>query len=224
MRAEKPAEEEHALEVEVAYKKLNELLDVLSRVKAGINDDIDTVEIHRRALDDLVNINSLFTMAVFVGLSFASPGQLHSLENRSVCDADPGMARRLIIFEVISFACFLLSSLVAKTLKVQLDINRYKYSRDWQSRLWRGCTLSLSLMASFVGIVFLTLSMINFVQIRLGKLSCGSMHAMQAMAPLSAIVLLALAIYVPSSVNAIWISLKHVQPKRKTSSTQKSGG
>ncbi|XP_057965860.1 uncharacterized protein LOC131156302 isoform X1 [Malania oleifera] len=224
MLEEKSAEEEHALDGEVASKMLNELVDVLLRWKANINHDIDTIEVHRRALDDLVNVNSLFTIAVFVGLSFASPGQLHSLENRSACDPDPGMARRLIIFEVISFAFFLLSSLVAKTLKVQLDINRYKYFRDWQSKLWRGSMLSLSLMASFLGIVFLTLSMINVIQIRLGKLSCGSVHAMEAVAPLCAIVLLALAIYVPSSVNAIWISMKQVQPKGKTSWTQKSGG
>ncbi|XP_057965869.1 uncharacterized protein LOC131156302 isoform X2 [Malania oleifera] len=159
MLEEKSAEEEHALDGEVASKMLNELVDVLLRWKANINHDIDTIEVHRRALDDLVNVNSLFTIAVFVGLSFASPGQLHSLENRSACDPDPGMARRLIIFEI-----------------------------------------------------------------RLGKLSCGSVHAMEAVAPLCAIVLLALAIYVPSSVNAIWISMKQVQPKGKTSWTQKSGG
>ncbi|KAF2292500.1 hypothetical protein GH714_024600 [Hevea brasiliensis] len=139
---------------------------------------IDPIEIHQKALDDLVNVNSFFTIAVFVGLSFASSGQ-HSLENRPECDADPGIAMRLILYEVISFACFLLSSLVAKTLK---------------------------------GLCFLALSMANVIQIRIGKLSCGSVYAYRSWI----IVLLALFIYIPSMFYAIWKSLNYKpKPDRK---------
>ncbi|XVF41589.1 hypothetical protein PTKIN_Ptkin01aG0291300 [Pterospermum kingtungense] len=128
------------------------------------DEDDKLIEIQQRALDDIVNVNSLFTMAVFVGLAFASPGQ-HSLGNRPECDADSGVAKRLITYEVVSFAFFLLSSLTAKTLKVQLHIHRFK--------------IKISFMK---------------YKIRLGKLSCGSVDAIQAVAYLCAVVLIALAI------------------------------
>ncbi|KAL3573110.1 hypothetical protein D5086_027014 [Populus alba] len=127
------------------------------------NKRLDLIEIYQKALDDLVNVNSLFTIAVFVGLSLAHPGE-HSLEDRTECDADPDVAKRLVVFEVISFAFFLLSSLVAKTLKVHLNV---------------------------------------------GKLSCGSVYAFRAAGSLIAIVLLALGIYVPFMMHAIYFSMTH---------------
>ncbi|GAY51643.1 hypothetical protein CUMW_135760 [Citrus unshiu] len=57
------------------------------------------IDVHSKALDDLVNVNSLFTIAVFIGLSFASPKQ-HSLENRPECDADPVVAKTLVTYEI----------------------------------------------------------------------------------------------------------------------------
>ncbi|XVE90519.1 hypothetical protein DITRI_Ditri20bG0084300 [Diplodiscus trichospermus] len=166
----------------------------------------DTItEIQQKALDDIVNVNSLFTIAVFVGLTFASPGQ-RSLENKPGCDADPGVAKRLVTYEVVSFAFFLLSSLTAKTLKVQLHIHRFKINVSLMKyKVFRGFMLSLSFGASLLGIVFLTLSMVNVIQIRLGKLSCGSLDAIRATAALCAIVLIALAIYLPSTINVIWV-------------------
>lgn len=85
-----------------------------SPAKSKLNDNI---EVYQKALDDIVNVNSLFTIAVFIGLSYAAPNQ-HSLEVRPQCGFDPNVARNLVVFEVVSFACFLLSSLVAKSLKV----------------------------------------------------------------------------------------------------------
>lgn len=98
---------------EIPQKTLNDLVNVLERISLSG----DNVEVHQKALDDLVNVNSLFTIAVFIGLSFAVPHQ-HSLEARPKCDADPGVAKTLVVYEVVSFSCFLLSSLVAKSLKV----------------------------------------------------------------------------------------------------------
>ncbi|XVF30402.1 hypothetical protein REPUB_Repub16aG0054100 [Reevesia pubescens] len=169
------------------------------------DEDENIIEIQQRALDDIVNVNSLFTMAVFVGLAFATPGQ-HSLENKPECDADSGVAKRLIIYEVVSFAFFLLSSLTAKTLKVQLHFYRFKIKVSFMKyKVFRGFMLSLSFGASLLGIVFLTLSMVNVIQIRLGTLSCGSVNAIQAVSSLCAIVLIALAIYLPSTINVIWV-------------------
>ncbi|XVF41590.1 hypothetical protein PTKIN_Ptkin01aG0291400 [Pterospermum kingtungense] len=168
-------------------------------------EDETIIDIQQRALDDIVNVNSLFTIAAFVGLAFAAPGE-RSLGNRPECDTESGIAKKLITFEVVSFAFFLLSSLTAKTLKVQLHIHRFKIKVSFMKyKLFRGFMLSLSFGSSLLGIVFLTLSMINVIQIRLGKLSCGSVDAIQAVASLCSIVSLALAIYLPSSINVIWV-------------------
>ncbi|KAI3830588.1 hypothetical protein MKW92_034103, partial [Papaver armeniacum] len=60
-----------------------------------------TTSVHVTALDGLVNVNSLFTIAVFVGLSLTTPGQ-HSLENKDICDAGIDIAKRLLVYEVVS--------------------------------------------------------------------------------------------------------------------------
>ncbi|KAM3683635.1 hypothetical protein ACJW31_12G162900 [Castanea mollissima] len=57
-----------------------------------------TTSVHVTALDGLVNVNSLFTIAVFVGLSLTTPNQ-RSLEPNTACDADIDVARKLLVFE-----------------------------------------------------------------------------------------------------------------------------
>ncbi|CAI0417649.1 unnamed protein product, partial [Linum tenue] len=172
---------------------------------------VDTIDIHQKALDDLVNVNSLFTIAVFVGLSLAHRGE-RSLEDRAECDADPNIPKRLVVSEVVSFACFLLSSLVAKTLKVHLNIYRHKADvmRSNALKAIRGGLLMLSAWGSILGCLFLTLSMVDVIQIRVGKISCGSVYAVRAAGSLVAIVFLALSIYVPFMMHAIYVSMKHV--------------
>ncbi|KAJ4730360.1 maternal effect embryo arrest 60 [Melia azedarach] len=173
----------------------------------------ELIDVHQKALDDIVNVNSLFTIAVFVGLSFAAPHQ-RSLENREECNPDPEMAKRLILYEVTSFACFLLSSLGAKALKVLLNLKiikkKLKPIPKFQSAFkillsdtWRRFLLALSIVSSFVGVVLLMLSMIEVIQIRVGKLGCGSYYAMQSVGILCAVVLTALLLYAPSMVYAV---------------------
>ncbi|KAK2651542.1 hypothetical protein Ddye_011398 [Dipteronia dyeriana] len=99
-------------------KTLEDLVKALSSTK--YHDKTNAcIEVQQKALDDLVNVNSLFAIAVFVGMAFANPNQ-RSLENRPECDPDPGLGKMLIIYEVNSFACFLLSSLVAKSTKIRV--------------------------------------------------------------------------------------------------------
>ena len=111
----------------ISQKTLDELVNLQS---SSNKEDIchDIIDVHLKALDDLVNVNSLFTIAVFVGLSFASRNQ-RSLEGRPECDPDVSLGKRLILYEVISVACFLLSSLCSKSLKSthQLGKNQGKY-------------------------------------------------------------------------------------------------
>ncbi|KAB2075297.1 hypothetical protein ERO13_A07G195900v2 [Gossypium hirsutum] len=169
-------------------------------------------EIHQKALDDLVNVNSLFTLAVFVGLSMARQGE-RSLENRTECDADVGNARRLVVNEVVSFACFLLSSLVAKALKIHVTICQEEDFKNTRNQSVRFSMLMLSVWASVFGCIFLTVSMVDVIQIKVGKLSCRSVHAWRAAGALIAIVLLALSIYVPFMMTAIFTSVRNVQRK-----------
>ncbi|KAL7201204.1 hypothetical protein ACSBR1_032999 [Camellia fascicularis] len=75
----------------------------------------------KSGLDDLANVNSLLSIAVFMGLSYETPGQ-RSLENRPECDAEPRQAKNLVVLEVVAFSFFLFSSLVAKSLKVNFQI------------------------------------------------------------------------------------------------------
>lgn len=162
-------------------------------------------EAHFKALDDLVSVNSLFTMAVFVGLSMAAPGQ-KCLETQKECQADIGYAKMLLLYEVVAFACFLLSSLVAKVIKLHLIIDGdYFLSKHFDMKDFM---LIIAASSSVAGIVFLTLSVVNIIQIRIGLLSCGSKVAWWAVCGVSAIVGVGLIIYVISMGIAIFASFK----------------
>ncbi|XP_048422390.1 uncharacterized protein LOC103949561 [Pyrus x bretschneideri] len=164
-----------------------------------------TTSVHVMALDGLVNVNSLFTMAVFVGLSFATPGQ-RSLENRTSCDAGINVAKELLVFEVVSFSFFLFSSLVAQGLKLAINLLN---SKDVKEALHANINLKVlrfgmlgSAFGSVMGCVFLVLSMVNVIQIRLGMLSCGSKSAVHAVAALVVLVTTALLVYISTAVYA----------------------
>ncbi|KAK3220530.1 hypothetical protein Dsin_014500 [Dipteronia sinensis] len=208
---------------EMLQKTLENLVEVLSSKKD--KDKINAcIEVHQKALDDLVNVNSLFTIAVFVGLAYASPSQ-RSLENRPDCDPDPGLGKMLIIYEVNSFACFLFSSLVAKSIKVLLNIRKKEQTRNHRlvpdrlckkillSDSWKRFSLGLSVLASFAGTVLLTLSIVHVIQIRVGKLTCGSDHAIQAVVPLCVIVFTALLFYVPSMAYAVIVTASAIKER-----------
>ncbi|KAG0458605.1 hypothetical protein HPP92_021733 [Vanilla planifolia] len=158
-----------------------------------------TTSVHVTALDGLVNVNSLFTVAVFVGLSLTSPGQ-RSLENNSACDAGVDVVRNLLVFEVVSFSFFLFSSLVAQGLKLAINLlNSNEVDETFRAHI-NSRVLRLGMLGSAVGSVmgciFLLLSMVNVIQIRLGMLSCGSSAAVRAVSALLILVCTALAIYI----------------------------
>ncbi|KAM1458170.1 hypothetical protein ACFX13_036116 [Malus domestica] len=164
-----------------------------------------TTSVHVTALDGLVNVNSLFTIAVFVGLSLATPGQ-RSLANRISCDAGNDVAKKLLVFEVVSFSFFLFSSLVAQGLKLAINLLNSKNVEDAfrghiNLKVLRFGMLG-SAFGSVLGCVFLVLSMVNVIQIRLGLLSCGSKSAIHAVAVLVVLVTTALLVYISTAVYA----------------------
>ena len=166
----------------------------------------DRKKVHIRTLDDLVNVNTLFTLAVFVGLSQASPGT-HSLENREECNAGPRVAKMLVLYEVVAFACFLLSSLVAKVLKLFLSLDSTRFTFVRQGFVLKDFLLILTASASVSGIILLLLSVVNVVQVRIGLYSCASAEARKAIWALCTIVAIALVIYIVSISVAIYASI-----------------
>ncbi|VFQ61599.1 unnamed protein product [Cuscuta campestris] len=136
-----------------------------------------TTSVHVTALDGLVNVNSLFTVAVFVGLSIATQGQ-KSLEERTACDAGIDKVRGLVVYEVVSFSFFLFSSLVAQGLKLAINL----LTRDDTDEAIKAHVNTKALKfgmlgcagGSMLGCLFLMMSMVRVIEIRLGVLSCGS--------------------------------------------------
>ncbi|KAL2336738.1 hypothetical protein Fmac_011184 [Flemingia macrophylla] len=157
------------------------------------------------ALDGLVNVNSLFTIAVFVGLSLTTPGQ-RSLENRSSCDAGLDVAKKLLVFEVVSFSFFLFSSLVAQGLKLALNLlNSKDVDEAFRAHInLKALRLGMlvSAIGSVMGCLFLVLSMVNVIEIRLGMLSCGSKSATHAVAAMVILVCSALVLYISTAIYA----------------------
>ncbi|RWR89470.1 maternal effect embryo arrest protein [Cinnamomum micranthum f. kanehirae] len=164
-----------------------------------------TTSIHVTALDGIVNVNSLFTMAAFVGLSLTTPGQ-RSLENRNECDAGIDVEKWLLMLEVVSFSFFLFSSLIAQGLKLALNLLNSKDEEDAfrahiNSKLLKYGMMG-SAVGSFMGCIFLMFSIVNVVQIRLGLLSCRSQHAVHAVVVLFALLLPALVGYMWTCIYA----------------------
>ncbi|KAL2479563.1 hypothetical protein Adt_32529 [Abeliophyllum distichum] len=81
-----------------------------------------------------------------------TPGQ-HSLKNPSACNVGINVAKKLLVFEVVSFSFFLFSSLVAQGLKLAINLLNSKNVNE----IFR--------------------AHINLKVLRLGMLSCGSKSA-----------------------------------------------
>ncbi|KAG1339285.1 hypothetical protein COCNU_04G015910 [Cocos nucifera] len=150
--------------------------------------------IHVTALDGIINVNSLFTLAVFVGLAWnPSGGTLAS----SDCTAGNQVAENVVSFHVFAFASFLFSSLVALCLKQAIRLV-HPPGTPRAARVNRAL-LRAGILASAVGSVFgcgfLMLALVNVVQVKLGRLGCGGSASAGAIAPLVTLVPAAMLIY-----------------------------
>lgn len=138
--------------------------------------DSALTQVHVQALDEVVAVNSYFTVAVFIGLSFTNPSSQGSLVGS--CPADPDFTKLLLIFEVISFSSFLLSSLIAQALKLLIVLANSKNHAEAISAQLNPKLLRFGMLVSAIGTVlgtiFLTLSMVYLIQIRLGLLNCDT--------------------------------------------------
>ncbi|XP_059306888.1 uncharacterized protein LOC132058377 [Lycium ferocissimum] len=161
------------------------------------------------ALDGVINVNSLFTLAIFVGLSFASPGGKKTLNNRQSCQPGILTLKHLVIFEVLSFSFFLLSSLVAQALKLSLSLLNNEELADGFSvhvnRTVLRTGMLMTAVSSVMGCLFLMVSMLNVVEIKLGLLSCGAKSTILAVSSLIILVVSGLLVY----IFAAWYAFTH---------------
>ena len=180
-----------------------------------------TTPIHIMALDGIVNVNSLFTLALFLGIVNADPTDptytLVGDSDHLACSAKSSMAEDLIVFHVYSFCCFLFSSLIASALKQAIkatDVTPDDSSEvGWPRARFRAraralhgvvhvntVVLRVGILAStggsVFGCVFLMLALVNLVQIKLGILACHNAYTWAACIPLLVLVPLALVLYI----------------------------
>lgn len=156
------------------------------------------------AIDGIVNVNSLFTVAVFVGLSLSPPAPEHqssrSHYQESKCVAGPEVSRMLTVYEVVSFSFFLFSSLVAQGVKLAINLKNSvvvddEFKAHFNANLLR-CLMIASAAGSVIGCLFLMLSMVKVVEIQMGILSCGNEHVLQAVASMVVFVTSGLVVYI----------------------------
>ncbi|XP_020204738.1 uncharacterized protein LOC109790053 [Cajanus cajan] len=161
--------------------------------------------VHLTALDAIVNVNSLFTLAVFIGLAWNPNDPENNLNSDPACAPTAAIAENLVAFHVYSFSSFLFSSLVALALKQAVRLSRttsfhYPAAVEHIAAHVNRTALRVGMLVSGAGSVagcaFLMLALVNVAQLKLGTLACGSSHTYAAVVPLVILVPLALLIYV----------------------------
>ncbi|KAK9279932.1 hypothetical protein L1049_013616 [Liquidambar formosana] len=163
-----------------------------------------STSIHVMALDGIVNVNSLFTFAVFLGLAWyptTDPKNTLVTSGDATCLAGTAVAEHLIAFHVYSFSSFLFSSLVASALKQALRTTKnggefLNVTSAHVNTVALRVGIVISAVGSVFGCVFLMLALVDLVQIKLGTLACWSWYSVAAIGPLVTLVPSALFIYI----------------------------
>eukprot|EP00250_Pteridium_aquilinum_P014746 c22173_g1_i1 orf=485-1327(+) len=102
-------------------EKLKEVMEDQAAMEAR---QAEMRQVHVATLDEVVSVNSFFTAAVFIGLSFNST-QTTGLD--SSCMPSQEIAKHLVVSEVLAFSCFLFSTLIAQGLKLQMTLSSLKF-------------------------------------------------------------------------------------------------
>ncbi|KAM3307150.1 hypothetical protein P3S67_008893 [Capsicum chacoense] len=162
------------------------------------------------ALDGVINVNALFTIAIFVGLSLASPGQ-RSLNSKESCQPGILTVKQLVIFEVLSFSFFLFSSLVAQAIKLSLNLLSseelaHGFSVVVNEKILKAGML-MTAISSVMGCLFLMVSMLNVIEIKTGMLFCGAKSTIISVTFLIVLVVSGLLVY----ISAAWYAFTHAR-------------
>ncbi|KAH7284240.1 hypothetical protein KP509_34G044600 [Ceratopteris richardii] len=169
--------------------------------------------LHVSALDALVSVNSIFSGVVFIGLAFSSNANTISLVSTGAddpCNPPPDTARRVILFEVLAFASYLLSSLIAQGLKLQLAIVGTKKavlkSLVPINEKFLRFGMILTALCTVAGTIFLTLSIIYLIELRLGALNCPtSSWSRLAAIPLACAMSIGAISFITTAVYALFL-------------------
>ncbi|EFJ33449.1 hypothetical protein SELMODRAFT_407244 [Selaginella moellendorffii] len=128
-------------------------------------------QVHVTTLDEVVSVNSFFTIAVFLGLSFSST---KAADLETDCPVGPDAVKYLLLYEVLAFASFLFSSLVAHGLKLYIIFANSNLIEESQAAEINNRLLRIGMLASAIGSVagtiFLMLSMISLIELRVLRL------------------------------------------------------
>ncbi|KAK3408914.1 hypothetical protein EUGRSUZ_J01058 [Eucalyptus grandis] len=160
-------------------------------------EQVDERKYFEKVLEDIVSLNSLLTVAVFIGLSDAQPGQVQSLQDDDTCHPDAKIRKRLVAFEIASFSCFVFSGFLAKTVKIFLYIyKKQDGTKKNPQRRWRSLVgFYLSIYGTMAGCLLLLLAMVDVVQMKLGRLSCDSTYSVSTVTVMVSTIGLSLLIY-----------------------------
>ncbi|RZC78446.1 hypothetical protein C5167_002628 [Papaver somniferum] len=164
--------------------------------------------IYVTALDSIINVNSIFAFAVFIGLAWNPSDPNNTLINDPQCTPGNNVREDFISFQVFSFGCFVFSSIIALALKQALKIARNNTHIYETMTMAHNSTMARvnktvlrvvilgSAIGSLMGFIFLMSGLVNLVQIKLGVLSCpNNGFTLQAVVPLVILVPSALVIY-----------------------------
>uniref|UniRef100_A0A7N0TDP0 Maternal effect embryo arrest 60 n=1 Tax=Kalanchoe fedtschenkoi TaxID=63787 RepID=A0A7N0TDP0_KALFE len=160
-----------------------------------------TKGIHVMAVDGIVTVNSLFTVAAFLGLTTTDPSTtLVDASHNPKCVAGKSISENLVSCHVYSFASFLFSSLIASALKQAIKFRTSEGGGPTNEARVNIGLLRLGIVVSATGSVtgcgFLMLALVALVEVKLGTLACWSTYSLAAVVPLVVLVPSALLIYV----------------------------
>ncbi|GFZ19837.1 maternal effect embryo arrest 60 [Actinidia rufa] len=149
-------------------------------------------------LDGIVTVNSLFTMASFLGLTLNPTDPNYTLvDPTAACVANSATAEHLVAFHVYSFSSFLFSSLVASALKQAIRMAKggelHGAAPGHISLRALQAGIMASAMGASSGCIFLMLALVDLVQIKLGS---WGWYSLAAIGPLVVLVPSALVIYI----------------------------
>uniref|UniRef100_A0A7I4F1B3 Uncharacterized protein n=1 Tax=Physcomitrium patens TaxID=3218 RepID=A0A7I4F1B3_PHYPA len=153
---------------------------------------MDITHVHVTTLDEVVSVNGFFAIAVFLGLAFSPPLPQNQAATtlappRLECYVEVNVYRAVVLWEVVSFSCFLFSTLVAHGFKLYIvlengrDKENSKFAEVNRSFLRIG--IFSSGIGSCLGAIFLIVSMVVLIEIRLGDLFCGNPWAVKTTVP-----------------------------------------
>ncbi|KAG0567042.1 hypothetical protein KC19_7G105900, partial [Ceratodon purpureus] len=142
----------------------------------------DITLIHVTSLDAVCSVNGFFAIAVFLGLGMSPPLPQNQAATtlspaRLQCYVQINVYRSVVLWEVVSFGCFLFSTLVAHGFKLYIVLQNGKNkgnskTAEVDQKFLRYGILSAGVGSCF-GAIFLIVSMVALIEVRLGDITCN---------------------------------------------------